>query len=81
MTAGRRAFSVWAMSSQSSACSVLAPDWAFVLQLHEGTALVAGQLQGRIEHVTSGQADVFYSIDQALEFIRRVLSQPVAPRP
>lgn len=74
MTADRGVSMVRRMTSGPAAGTALAPDWAFVVQLREGTALVATQLQGRIEHVTSGQAGAFESLEQALEFMRQVLS-------
>lgn len=55
----------------------LAPHWAFVVQLREGSPLDAAQLQGRIEHVASGKATTFESVEQALEFMRQVLSKTV----
>jgi hypothetical protein len=39
----------------------LAPHWAFVVQLREGTALTPDALRGRVEHIVSGQATLFTS--------------------
>lgn len=68
------------MTPSASPSAPLAPDWAFVLQLRERTPLVAEQLQGRIEHVTSGKATNFDSLAQALEFVRLVLAD-ISRRP
>jgi hypothetical protein len=54
------------------------PDWAFVIQLCEGSPLSVAQLQGRIEHVTSGKASTFESAEQVLEFMGRVLTETAA---
>jgi hypothetical protein len=51
----------------------LSPHWAFVVQLREGTALTPEALHGRVEHVISGQAVLFQSLDDLLAFFRRVL--------
>ena len=46
---------------------------AFVVQLHATAAVAHGQLTGRVEHVLSGQAAHFHSMDELLAFIARVL--------
>ena len=53
----------------------LSPQWAFVVQLREGTSLVADRLQGRVEHIISGQASVFNSLEEVRAFMERVLSE------
>jgi hypothetical protein len=37
----------------------LSPHWAFVMQLREGTPLTPQGVQGRVEHIKSGQVDGF----------------------
>ena len=55
---------------------------AFVVQLHATAAVAQGQLSGRVEHVLSGQAAHFHTLDELLAFIARVLTQfPVKPEP
>ena len=56
----------------------LSPHWAFVVQLRHGTPLTAAGLQGRIQHLISGQATTFSSLEEARAFMERVLtaSQP-----
>jgi hypothetical protein len=51
----------------------LSPDWAFVVQLREGTPLTPEGMQGRIEHVVSGKATHFHSLEEARAFMERVL--------
>jgi hypothetical protein len=46
---------------------------AFVVQFQVDTAAVQGHLAGRVEHVVSGQAADFQSLDTLLAFIAQVL--------
>ena len=52
---------------------------AFVVQLREGTALTPQGLQGRVEHITSGQATDFHSLAALLAFMQAVLTPPAVP--
>jgi hypothetical protein len=56
----------------------LTPERAFVLQLRQDSVLDPASLQGRIEHVVSGRAMVFGSLQEAFEFMRRVLADAPA---
>ena len=47
---------------------------AFVVQLHATAAVAQGQLTGRVEHVLSGQAAHFDTLDELLAFMARVLA-------
>jgi hypothetical protein len=47
---------------------------AFVVQLHATAAIAQGQLAGRVEHVVSGQATHFHTLEELLAFIARVLA-------
>ena len=47
---------------------------AFVVQFRAETAVEQGHLIGRVEHVVSGQATDFQSLETLLTFIARVLS-------
>ena len=47
---------------------------AFVVQLHATAVVAQGQLSGRVEHVLSGQAAHFQSVDELLAFMERVLA-------
>ena len=49
-------------------------DRAFVVQLRATAAVAQGQLTGRVEHVLSGQAAHFRTLDELLAFMARVLT-------
>jgi hypothetical protein len=53
----------------------LSVHWAFVLQFQVDTAVEQGHLAGRVEHVVSGQAANFQSLDTLLAFIAQVLHE------
>jgi hypothetical protein len=46
---------------------------AFVVQLQATAVVAQGQLSGRVEHVLSGQAAHFQTLDELLAFMARVL--------
>lgn len=48
---------------------------AFVVQFHSDTAVEQGHPAGRVEHVVSGQAADFQSLDTLLAFIAQVLHE------
>lgn len=52
----------------------VSPYWAFVVQLRTGTSLNAEEMQGRIEHLVSGQATTFSSLEEVRLFMERVLT-------
>jgi hypothetical protein len=54
--------------------SPLSPHKAFVVQLRENSDVERDQWAGRIEHVTSGQATHFQSVEELLSFVVRVLA-------
>lgn len=54
----------------------LSPHWAFVVQLREGTTLTAEGLHGRVEHIVSGQAALFTSLEALRAFMAQVLTAP-----
>ena len=47
---------------------------AFVVQFHAATDIAQGQCLGRVEHVASGQAASFHTLDDLLGFIAYVLA-------
>lgn len=47
---------------------------AFVVQVHAAAAVAQGRLAGRVEHVVSGQAVHFHTLDELLAFMARVLT-------
>jgi hypothetical protein len=53
----------------------LSVHWAFVVQFQSDTAVEQGHLVGRVEHVVSGQATVFQSLETLLAFIAQVLRE------
>jgi hypothetical protein len=53
----------------------LSPHRAFVIQLHDGGAPRRDRWTGRVEHVVSGRAALFGSLDELLAFIEQVLAQ------
>jgi hypothetical protein len=57
----------------------LPADRAFVVQLRADSDLGRGAISGRIEHVSSGSAALFDSVEVLLEFIRGTIGQ--APEP
>jgi len=62
------------ITSDSTAESRLPVQRAFVVQLHATTVVAQGQLTGRVEHVLSGQAAHFDTLDELLAFMARVLA-------
>lgn len=53
---------------------------AFVVQLHAETDVAHGRITGRVEHVLSGQAVRFQTLDELLAFFTRLLrSDPTLP--
>jgi hypothetical protein len=56
------------------------PGWAFVVQLRADTPFDAAQLCGRIEHVQSGHAGLFGSLEEARAFMARVMAPGAGPR-
>ena len=45
-----------------------------MVQLHATAVVAQGQLSGRVEHVLSGQAAHFQTLDELLAFMARVLA-------
>jgi len=64
------------MSQSTQTVAPLSPYWAFVVQLREGTLLTSEGVQGRVEHITSGQATDFGSLAALLAFMAHVLTPP-----
>jgi hypothetical protein len=47
---------------------------SFVVHFHVNSEVVQGQLAGRVEHIVSGQAVHFASLEELLAFIGQVLT-------
>jgi len=69
------------MIDPSAPPSPLSPHRAFVVQLRTETDVAAGYLIGRVEHVVSGQATTFDTLEALLAFIARVLVERGAGPP
>src|SRR5207245_2181743 len=59
--------------------SPLSPHWAFVVQFRLGADVAQGPCAGRVEHVVSGQAAHFQSVEELLAFMARVLATVRTP--
>jgi len=53
----------------------LSVHWAFVVHLRTSSDAARGQVEGRVEHVVSGQSAHFNSLEELLTFIAQVLTQ------
>lgn len=67
------------MSPSPGADRPLPRQRAFLVQLQAQAEVTPERFAGRVEHVTSGQATHFHSLDECLAFIAGVLAH-VAPR-
>ena len=54
--------------------SPLPPEGAFVIQFRAGTDVGHHHVEGRVEHVVSGEAERFDSLETLLAFFARVLA-------
>jgi len=52
---------------------------AFVVHFRVNSDVAQGRMAGRVEHVVSGQAAHFATLDELLAFIARVLAEVRAP--
>lgn len=52
---------------------------AFVIQFRPGTDVQREEFEGRVEHVASGQAAHFHSLDELLAFLKRMLTESWPP--
>lgn len=57
----------------------LSVNRAFVVQFQSDAAVEQGRLAGRVEHVVSGQATDFQSLETLLAFIAQVLREERDP--
>jgi hypothetical protein len=48
---------------------------AFVVQFRAGTDFETGHVQGRVEHIASGQAARFQSLDELIGTLARLLKE------
>lgn len=61
--------------SPATAPAPLSVYWAFVVQFDAHTDVARGHLAGWVEHVVSGQAADFQSLEMLLAFIAQVLRE------
>jgi hypothetical protein len=54
-------------------------QWTFVVQFAADTALGDAGLTGRVEHIVSGQATRFQSVEELLAFVTQILQLLAAP--
>ena len=62
------------MKPQAEGEAPLSPHRAFVVHFRVNSDVARGRLAGRVEHVVSGQATHFSSLEELLAFIARVLA-------
>ena len=62
------------MKQKSKGELPLSPHRAFVVQFRAETEVERGRCAGRVEHVVSGQATHFTSLEELLAFMARVLT-------
>jgi hypothetical protein len=69
------------MKETSSGGHPLPAERAFVVQLYAEADVARGCMAGRVEHVVSGQAGHFETLEDLLTFIERVLTSLHAEPP
>jgi hypothetical protein len=63
-----------ALKDGTAAGQALQPERAFVVQFHGGPARSRRCLQGRVEHVVSGEVARFASTTELIDFLTRLLA-------
>jgi hypothetical protein len=59
--------------------SPFAPQRAFVVQFRKETVMEQWHVEGRVEHVMSGQSAHFHSVEELFTFMARILASVRAP--
>lgn len=67
------------MPQDAERLAPLSVHYAFVVHFRTSTDIPRGQVAGRVEHVVSGQATHFSSLEELLAFMARVLATVRAP--
>jgi len=67
------------MKQGSAGQAPLSPHRAFVVQFGVEAEVEQGRFVGRVEHVVSGQAAHFQSVEELLAFMARVLATVRTP--
>jgi hypothetical protein len=63
------------MAQQQTAKAPLSVHRAFVVHLRTSSNVARGPIEGRVEHVVSGQSVHFDSLEELLAFMAHVLTQ------
>ena len=63
------------MTQQKPTNAPLSVHWAFVVHFRLSTNVTQRRIEGRVEHVVSGQSTHFDSLEELLAFVARVLAQ------
>lgn len=64
------------MSQQAEKLAPLSVHHAFVVHLRVNSDIARRRIAGLVEHVVSGQATHFQSLEELLAFMARVLTRP-----
>ena len=63
------------MSQHRTGKAPLSVHRAFVVHFRLSTNITQGRIEGRVEHVVSGQSTHFDSLEELLAFVARVFTQ------
>ncbi len=63
------------MNAKPGSAAALMPGGAFVVQFRADSDPLADQVGGRVEHIQSGRAAHFASLDELLGFVSSALAQ------
>lgn len=69
------------MSSDAEKPLALSVHRSFVVQFDAHTRIEQGRMAGRIEHVVSGHATCFHSLDALLDFVAQALPHDDSTNP
>jgi hypothetical protein len=63
----------------STALPAYSTQCAFVVQSHADTDVAQHEVQGRAEHIVSGQVTNFQTVEELAQFMVQVLTSPTEP--
>jgi len=61
------------MKAEMRGPNTLSIHRSFIIRLYPGADFDAGEISGRVEHVVSGEAGEFHSVEELLRFIAQLL--------
>lgn len=67
------------MPQDAERLAPLSVHYAFVVHFRTNSEVTQGRMAGRVEHIASGQATHFASLEELLAFIDQVLATVRAP--